>query len=214
MDGGEHRHYRLRLTLGHGQQLVAVGVGDGFDGHGLTLGFQDLALPHPFRLQYAGALIAFGFGHHRSSLSLGLHLAVHRLRYVGGRLDPLDLHSYYAGTPLVGGVVEDLAQFGVDDLPGSEGGVEIQVPNHIPQVGLGELGNRHDEASHVVLELDRVRGLVVDDCVHRYHHVVLGDHLLGGNIYHLLPHVHLDDPLDEGHHPPESRIDGVLVATQ
>src|SRR3546814_649099 len=57
---------------------------------------------------------ALGLRHHRTPGALGLHLLVHGRHHVGGRVDALDLHADHPHAPLVGGVVEDLAQVGVD----------------------------------------------------------------------------------------------------
>src|SRR5690606_4237167 len=71
-----------------------------------------------------------------------------------------------------------------------------------------------DELADVVLELDRVGGLVVDDGIHGHGHVVLGDDLLGLDVDHLLTHVDLDDPFDERHHPAQTGVDGLLISTE
>ena len=120
VDGGEDALDGLGLALGDGELLVAVGVGDAHDRLGLALRLDDVLLLDALRPQDAGGLLAFGLGDDRPPVPLGLHLTVHRLGDVGRRLDALDLDPDDPRPPLVGGVVEDLAELGVDDLAGGE----------------------------------------------------------------------------------------------
>ncbi len=214
MDGAVDPFDGLPLALGHREQLILLGVGHAFDRFGLTCGLEYLALLDPLGPEHGGGLGPFGFGDLGSSIALCLHLTVHGVGDVGRRLDPLELDPDHAHAPLVGGVVEDLAELGVDHLTGGQGRIEIEVADHVPQVGLGELGRGQDEVAHVVLQLHRVGRLVVDDGIDGHHHVVLGDHLLWGDIDHLLPHVDLGQPLHEGHHPAQTRVHRPLVATE
>ena len=66
-------------------------------------------------------------GDHGPPGALGLHLLVHGVHDVGRRVDALDLDPADPHAPLVGGVVEDLAQLEVDLVAGGQRLVELHV---------------------------------------------------------------------------------------
>ena len=97
------------LSLAQGDRLLAepVGIGDFPDGLGLALGMEDRLLPDTFCVEDPGPLVALGPGdgrlpgalgleHHGPTGSLGLHLLVHGVHDIGGRVDALDLDTHHA----------------------------------------------------------------------------------------------------------------------
>ena len=184
-------------------QLISFGIGHPFDRLGFTFGLQDLGLAVAVGVQNGGPLLPLGF-----------HLPVHRFGDVRRRINALDLHPHDAYTPFVGGVVQHLAQFGVDMIAAGQGRVQFHLANHVTKVGLGQFGGRVVEISHIVDQLDRVRGLKVDDRINRDHHIVLRDHLLRWHVHDLFSHVHLLDSIDKGDNQGKTRLDGALEAPQ
>ena len=59
-------------------------------------------------------LVARRLGDRRTTVALGTHLGVHRGHDFRRWIDPLDLDAHHPDAPLVGGVVEHLAELGVD----------------------------------------------------------------------------------------------------
>ena len=125
MDGAVDAAYRLGLTFRDRELPVALGIGHGPDGLGLTLGLENGLLADGLGSQDQRLLLALGFRdggfpgaiglqHDGPAVSLGLHLLVHGVHYVGRRVDPLDFDSDDLHAPLVGGVVEHLAEGHVD----------------------------------------------------------------------------------------------------
>ena len=145
---------------------------------------------------------------------LGLHLLVHRVDDFGRRVDALDLDAHDARAPLVGGVVEDLAQLGVDRVARRERVVELHVADDVAQVRLCELRDRELEVGDVVGEPLRVGCLVVNDGVDRHDDVVGGDDLLRRHVDHLLAHVDEQDLVDERNDQTHSRVDGDVVLAE
>ena len=220
-------HAANGLSLAQGDRLLAepVGIGDLPDGLGLALGMEDRLLLDTLCVEDPGLPLSLGSGdgrlavavgleHHGSTGSLGLHLLVHGVHDIGGRVDALDLDTDDAHTPLVGRVIEHLSQLDVDGVAGGERRVEAHVADHVPQVGLGQLRDRQDEVGDVVDEPLGIGGLVVDDGIDRDGHVVLGDDLLGRDVDHLLAHVDPEQLLDDRDDHLEARVGGGLVATQ
>ncbi len=156
----------------------------------------------------------FCFQDHGPSLSLGLHLAMHRIRNVGRRLDSLQLNTRHAGSPLVGGIVQDDPELTVDQFTRGEGFVESQVSDPISEVGLVQLGGRQIEVGHIVGNLDRVGDLVVDDRIHFDNNVVLGNDLLRRYVDNLLAHVHFQESVQKRHDQCEAAADGSLISSQ
>jgi hypothetical protein len=104
--------------------------------------------------------------------------------------------------------------WGVDRVARGERTVEFEVADQVAEVGLGELGERHEEVGHVVHEPLRVGGFVVHDGVDRHHHVVGGDDLLRGHVDHLLAHVDELHRLDERQDQVEARVTRGLVLAE
>ncbi len=126
-------------------------------------------------------------------------------------IDALDLDPHDARAPLVGRVVEDLAQLGVDRVARRERVVELDIADHVAQVGLREFGDGELEVGDVVREPLRVGGLVVDDGVDRDDDIVGGDDLLRRDVDDLLAHVDEQNPVDEREDQPQSGVDGGVV---
>ena len=139
---------------------------------------------------------------------------MHRRHHFRRWVDALDLDADHLDAPLVGGVVEHLAELGVDRVAGRERTVELEVADQVAQVGLGELRDRREEVGDVVDEPLRVGGLVVHDGVDRHDHVVGGDDLLRRHVDHLLAHVDQLHRLDERHDQPQARLLGGLVLAE
>ncbi len=139
---------------------------------------------------------------------------MHGVHDVGRRVDSLDFDADDSHTPLVGGVVEDLAKCGVDPFTGREGLVERHLADDVTEIGLRQLGDGEDEVRDVVEQTLRIGRLEVDDGIDRDGHVVLGDDFLRRNVDHLLAHVDLLQRLDEGEDQTQPRVGGLLVATE
>ena len=92
----EESPYARELGVEDRRFLAAFGGEDG--GLLLTVGPGDRGLLVPLRL-----------GDGRPTVALGAHLGVHRRDDFRRRIDALDLDSYDADSPLVGGVVEHFA---------------------------------------------------------------------------------------------------------
>ncbi len=225
VDGKEHAADGLGLTFRHGQLAELLGLGDGPGGFGLALGIEDVALLAPLGLEDRRCLLALGpgdgrfasalgLGDHGPAGAFGLHDLVHRRHDVGWGIHALDLDPNHPYPPVVGGVVEDGAQRGVDLVARRQGLVELEIAHHIAQVGLGQLGDGEDEVPDVVDQALGVGGFVEDHGVDRGHHVVRGDDLLRRDIDHLLSHVDGGDPVDAGDDEAQSRVDGLLVLAQ
>ena len=203
----------------------ALGLRHPLDGLRLALGPQDPLLLVTLGPEHGGLPVALGPGDRGLALAvggrdggppgpLGLHLLVHGGRDVGRRVDPLDLHPADEHAPLVGGVVEDLAQLGIDLVAGRQRLVELHVADDVSQVGLRQLGDRHHEIGHVVDEPLGVGRLVVDHRVDGDDHVVGGDDLLWGYVDDLLTHVDQAHGLDERDDDAQARVDGLLVLAE
>jgi len=216
---------RLGLALGGGDLAEPLGLGQRLHGFGLTLRLEDLLLADALGLQDGRGLLplggldlgladAVGLEHARPACALRLHLLVHRRHDVTGGIDALDLHAHHPNTPLVGGVVQDQAQLGVERVARGERLVEREVTDDVAHVGLGQLGDRQDELSYVVQQPSGVGRLVVDHRVDRHDDVVGGDHLLGRYVDHLLTHVDQADPLDERDDQAQPRVASGLVSAQ
>ena len=225
VDGLVHAADGVGLALGHGLLAELLGLGEGADRLGPALGLEDRAGLDALGLEDGRRLLALGggdggraatlgLGDHGAPGALGLHLLVHGRHDVRRRIDALDLDPDHPHAPLVGGVVEDLAQGDVDLVAGRERLVELEVADDVAQVGLGQLGDGQDEVGDVVDEALRVGGLVVDDGVDRHGHVVRGDDLLRRHVDDLLAHVDGADRLDERDDDPQPGVDGLLVLAQ
>ncbi|GBD85826.1 hypothetical protein BMS3Abin02_02247 [bacterium BMS3Abin02] len=197
MDRSEDTFDGLTFTFGDREFLVLVRFRDPLDRLGLTFRLEHTRLFDTFGLQDRRPLLAFRLGDDGASLPLRLHLSVHCLGDVRWWFDPLDLDADDSRAPHVGCVVEYLPELRVDPLARCESLVELKIADDVTEVRLGELRRRHDEVGDVVLELHRVRRLVVDDCVDRDNHVVFCDDFLRGHVDDLLPHVYPLHRLDE-----------------
>ena len=199
---------RLRL------QAIAGGVGDLAHGLGLAFRLQDARLAQPFGLQDPRLPQPFGFQDLCALLAFRLHLAVHGGGHVCRRIDALDLDAHDAGAPLVGRLVQYRPQLHVDHLARGERLVQLRFADDVAQVRLRQLGGSRVEVGHVVGQLHRVGGFVVDDGVHRHHHVVLGDDLLRLHVDDLLAHVDLAHAVYERDDEVEAGLGRVGIAPQ
>jgi hypothetical protein len=150
-----------------------------------SLGLQDagplLALGHQDR----APLLAVGPEDRGPPLAFGGGLLLHRRLDRADGVDLLDLDGVDADAPLIGRLVEDVAQAGVDPLAVEENLVELHVADDRPE---GRLRERH-RRDVVVLNLEdrlrRVDHLGVDDGVDVGRRVVLRDDFLPGDLQHL-----------------------------
>ena len=139
---------------------------------------------------------------------------MHGSGHVGRWVDAFDFDPHHAHAPFVGGVVEHGAQLGVDHLARRQRLVELGLPDDIAQIGLGKFGGGVVKISHVVGQLDRVGRLVVDNGVDCDHHIVLGDHLLGLDIDHLLAHIDFAHCVDERDDKLQPWLSSAQIAAQ
>jgi hypothetical protein len=167
----------VALGLEDGGLLGGVGAEDG--GLLFALGHED-----------GGALGALGLQNRLPAVALGLHLLLHGRLDVLRRQDVFELHAVDLDAPGVGGLVEDGAHLGVDDVAGGQRLVELEVADDVAQRGGGQrLHGDHRVLDAVGVEL-RVGDLVVDDGVDLHGDVVLGDDGLRGIVEHLLLEAH------------------------
>ena len=149
-----------------GQQVVgrigalADGLGDEFDGLGLSLSNADTGLCLSFsfedglflgglglvddsglltlRGEDLSGLLSLGGQDLGTFVSLGLHLLLHRSEYGIRRSDVLQFDAVHLDAPLVGGIVEYGGEFLVDGVARSERLVEFQFTDDVTQGGLRE----------------------------------------------------------------------------
>ena len=100
-----------------------------------------------------------------------------------------DTGDLYA--PLVGSLVEDGAELGVDRVAGGEGLIELKFSYHVSQSGLGEFLDCVREVVDFIYGLYRVDDLEVEQGIDSGGHVILGDHALLREVIDLLPEVDL-----------------------
>jgi hypothetical protein len=92
-----------------------------------------------------------------------------------------------------------MQQLRIDPVALREQLVQIHRAHDRSQVGHGDVEDRHLQIADLVGGLGGIQDLEEHHAIHRDHGVVLGDHLLGGHVQHLLHHVQLGaDALDEG----------------
>ena len=165
----------------------------------VAFGLENLRLLDSFRLKDLALLDALGFEDGRAFVPFGLHLPRHRLGDVHRRIDLLHLDARDFHAPGVGGLIEHLAEVGVNDVAGDQRLVEGPIANQVAQVGLGQRGAGVAEILHLEFGTHRVDHLVVDDSVYGYGHIVLGDHFLRIHIDDLLAHINADQLVHKGH---------------
>ena len=170
----------------------------------LALGGQDRRLLGALRRQDRGALVP-----------VGAHLLLHRALDGRGRLDRLELHPADPQAPPSGRLVKLLAQLAVDEVPRSEGGIQVHAADHVPQRGHRQLLDGGHVVGDFVRRRLRVRHLEVDHRVDPDHQVVLGDDGLRREAHHLLAQVdERSEPVDERRHQVQARVQGPVVAPE
>ncbi len=190
-------------------------VGAEHGGLGLTLGLEDLGLLLALGAQDLGLPVALGGEDRGALVPLGAHLLLHRVLDRGRRLDGLQLDPVDPDAPLAGGLVQDAAQAGVDDLARGQGRLEVHRADDVAQRGDGELLDRLDVAGDLVGGRPRVGDLVVDHRVDVDHQVVLGDHRLRRERHDLLAQVDpVADPVDERDHDVQAGVERPGVAAE
>ena len=187
--GNRFRDHLRRLGLGFGGALARFGVAE----RGLlaAFGLQDLALLCAFRAKNFRLALALGLQDVGALDALGLHLPPHRLHQIGRRHDVLDLDAVDLQPPRRHRGVDHAQQPLVDLVAMRQHLVEVHRSHHRTDVGHGQDDDRLFEMGDLVARLGGVEHLEERDAVHRHGGVVLGDHLLLGNVDHLLHHVHL-----------------------
>jgi hypothetical protein len=211
--GDRLRHHRRRLGLGLGRTLAGLGVAE--SGLAAAFGLQDLALlgalgaqdfrlPLAFRLKNVCALDTFGF-----------HLPAHRLDEVGRRHDVLDLDAVDLQSPRRHRGVDHAQETLVDLVAMRQHLVEIHRTHHREDVGHGQHRDRLREIGDLVARLRRIEDLEEGNAVDGHRGIVLGDHLLFGNVDHLLHHVDLaPDAVEKRHDQVKARRQGVGVLAE
>ena len=115
----------VALTFAGERESQLVGLGPELDRLGLALGVEDGGFLAALGGEDGGGLLAVGsrdggllvalrLGDRRAPVALGAHLGVHRGDDLRRWVDALDLDPHDPDAPLVGGVVEHVAQLGVD----------------------------------------------------------------------------------------------------
>ena len=82
-----------------------------------------------------------------------------------------------------------LAQLGVDGVAAGKALVQVQFADHVTQGGLGQLFDGQWQVLDLVHRLHGVHDLEVEQGVDLRAHVVLGDHVLLGEVVHGLAQV-------------------------
>ncbi len=105
---------------------------------------------------------------------------------LAGRDDVLQLHPVDLDAPWVGGLVQNGAHLGVDDVPAGEGLIQLHIADDIAQRGGRQvLNGAHRVLDTVGIQLG-VGDLEVDDGIDLHGDVILGDDGLGIEVGHLL----------------------------
>ena len=94
--------------------------------------------------------------------------------------------------------VQYLLQLLVQLVPLGEKIIELNLPQHIPQCGLGQKGRRQLVVFHLNHSLFRFSHPVVNDRIHLDADIVLGDDHLLGHINGEDPQVQQYNPVDDG----------------
>ena len=149
----------------------ACGFGDHLRGLFFTFGVDDLGTPR-----------AFGFG-----------LLCDRADHAFVEVDVFDFDVGHLDTPVVGALIQDLLDVGVELVALRQHVVELVLAEHRTQGRLGELAGGFEHVCNPDDGLFRIDDAEVDHRVDPYRDVVLGDHVLGRHIqYH-------DTQIDFGH---------------
>jgi len=132
-----------------------------------------------------------------------------------GREDVLQLHAVDLDAPGVGGLVENRAHLGVDDIAAGQALIELEIADDVTQGGGGEvLDGDHGLLDAVGVELG-VGDLEIDHGVDLHGNVILRDNRLGREVRHLL--LEGDDlrhALNEGNLEVQTDVPGGLVGAQ
>ncbi len=176
---------------GVGDQLdgLAFGLGDQQFGLGFTFGAGDLGLL--LAVRHADLVFAFGVtGEHLGAfVAFGAHFLFHGGADLFRGQDLLQFHTVDLDAPLVGGFVQDVAQFGVDGVARSEGEIQGQFADHVTQRGLGEFLDRLGQVADLIHGLVGVGDLEIEQGVDVDGDVVAGDHVLAGEVVDRLAQV-------------------------
>ena len=162
-----------------------------------------------FGSQHRRLLVSVGLCDLCTSFALGLHLLLHGVAHAVGRCDVLELHAVDFHSPFVGGVVEDIAQLGVDGVSGRECLVELKFSDDVTQCGLRQLLDGQWQVLDFVDRLVWVDNLIIEQRVDGGCDVVLGDDVLLREVEHLLTHVDFLTLREFHHHPAVERVDGI-----
>ena len=101
----------------------------------------------------------------------------------------MQLNAVYLHAPLVGGLIEYVAQLGVDGIARGEGLIKLQLTDYVTQGGLGELFDSVGQVVNLVNGLYGVYNLEVEQGVDACGYVVFGNHVLLGEVVDLLTQV-------------------------
>src|SRR6516164_3093205 len=154
-----------------------------------------------------GLIFAVGADDPGAAFTFGLRLLGHRAFHRRGQGDVPDLDPLQPPAPrLLGGLVDDVFELGVDLLTLRQQPVHVAAPGDRPQRGLGDLGDGELVVLYVDDRLDWVDHPVVDDRVHPHRDVVAGDGVLAGHRRRGDLHVHLAQPVGDRVDPGQSRF--------
>ena len=167
-------------------------------------GAQDFGLARTLGFKNGGALLA-----------LGLHLPAHRFHDVGRRHDVLDLDAVDLHAPGRGRRIDHRQQPLVDGVSVRQKLVEIHRPHHGADVGGDDVEERRAELGDLVRGARRVDDLEEGHAIDLHRGIVLGDHLLGRHVEHLLHHVHLvPDGIEIGNDEAKPGLERESVAAE
>ena len=105
------------------------------------------------------------------------------------RLNVLQLNAVDLNAPLVGGIVEDGAQLGVDGVARGKRLIQLEFTDDVTQCGLRQLLDSVGQVIDLIHGLERVHNLEIQQCIDLGHYVILGNHVLLVEVVHLLTQV-------------------------
>ena len=109
-----------------------------------------------------------------------------------------DLHGRHLDTPGIGLRIQRLLNGDVEPLSLGQHFIELMLPEHRAQSGLGQLAGGDQEVLHLDDRLRRIDHAEVHHRVNFHRYVVARDHILAGHIHRHRPQPHPDHLLDPG----------------
>src|SRR5690606_3531581 len=181
----------------------------------LALGAQDLALLQAFRLENRRLAQTFRLKDGGTLLTLGFHLAGHRLDQIRRRRNILDLDTGDFYAPRIGGVIDDAQQALIDFVTLAEHLVQVQRTKHGTDIGHRQVADRQLQVVDLIRRLGGIDHLEETHRIDGYHGIVFRDDFLRRNIQHRFHHVDLaTDGVDKRHNDAQARLKAMGITTK